>query len=75
MPDGARGAAILPAPHFEEQLVEDLLRKRNRHLLEEIQARLPDSTCWSCLGRGPHAGIAAGLQAAGFRLGETRDYT
>ena len=32
-----------PPAHFEQQLFDDLLRKRNRHLLEEIQARLSQS--------------------------------
>jgi hypothetical protein len=63
-------------PHFEEQLVEDLLRKRNRHLLEELQHRLPQSDFiivpW---GAAHMPGIAEGVLASGFRLGETREYT
>ena len=65
-----------PPPRFEEQLVEDLLRKRNRHLLEELLARLPESdTLVVPWGAAHMPGIAAGLRAAGFRLSETRDYT
>jgi hypothetical protein len=65
-----------PPPHFEKQLVEDLLRKRNRHLLAELQARLPESdTLVVPWGAAHMPGIAEGLQASGFRLGETRDCT
>ena len=63
-------------PHFEQQLVEDLLRKRNRHLLEELRARLPQSdTLIVPWGVAHMPGIAEGLRASGFRLGETREHT
>ena len=63
-------------PHFEEQLVEDLLRKRNRRVLEELQARLPQSdTLIVPWGAAHMPGIAAGIEASGFRPGETQDYT
>ena len=63
-------------PHFEAQLVEDLLRKRNRHLLEQLHARLPQSDTFVVPWGAAHMpGIAAGLRTSGFRLGETRDYT
>jgi len=62
-------------PHFEEQLFDDLLRKRNRRLLEEIQARLLQSeniiVPW---GAAHMPEIARGIQKAGFRLDETREY-
>jgi hypothetical protein len=65
-----------PPPHFEEQLFDDLLRKRNRHLLGELQARLPDSgqiiVPW---GVAHMPGLAEGIQASGFRLDGTQDYT
>jgi hypothetical protein len=32
-----------PPPHFEEQLFDHVLKNRNRHLVDEIQARLPQS--------------------------------
>jgi len=32
-----------PSPDFQKQVFGDLLRKRNRHLLDEIQTRLPQS--------------------------------
>ena len=63
-------------PHFEAQLVDDLLRKRNRHLLEQLQSRLPQSDTFVVPWGAAHMpGIAEGLRASGFRLGETRDYT
>ncbi len=62
-------------PHFEEQLFDDLLRKRNRHLLEEIQARLAASdhliVPW---GAAHMPEIAREIQKAGFRLDETQEY-
>jgi len=65
-----------PPPHFEEQLFDDLLGKRNQHLMGEIRARLSDSeqiiVPW---GVAHMPGIAAEIQASGFRLDETRDYT
>ena len=65
-----------PPPHYEEQLMDDLLRKRNRRLLEELHARLPQSdhiiVPW---GVAHMPGIAEDIQKAGFRLDETRAYT
>jgi hypothetical protein len=65
-----------PPPHFDEQLFDDLLRKRNRHLLQELQARLPTSqqivVPW---GVAHMPGISQGIQASGFHLAETREYT
>jgi hypothetical protein len=64
-----------PPPYFEEQLLDDLLRKRNRHLLEELQARLPESdhliVPW---GAAHMPGLAEEIQKSGFRLAETSDY-
>jgi hypothetical protein len=64
-----------PPPHSEEQLFDDLLKKRNRHLLGEIQARLAQSenliVPW---GAAHMPGIAKEIQKAGFRLVDTRDY-
>ncbi len=63
-----------PPPHFDEELIDDLLRKRNRHLLEEIRAQLsqpePIVVPW---GAAHMPGIAEAIQAEGFRLAETRD--
>jgi hypothetical protein len=64
-----------PSPHYEEDLLDDLLRKRNRHLLEELQTRLSETehiiVPW---GAAHMPEIAAKIQKAGFRLVETRDY-
>jgi hypothetical protein len=65
-----------PPPRVEEQFLEDLLRKRNRHLLEEIRARLPEAehliVPW---GAAHMPELAREVQKSGFRLGETQDYT
>jgi hypothetical protein len=64
-----------PPPHSEEQLLDDLLRKRNRRLLEELHARLSQSehiiVPW---GVAHMPGIAKEIQESGFRLDETREY-
>jgi hypothetical protein len=64
-----------PPPGFQEQLFDDILRKRNRHLLEEIHGRLPQSELvivpW---GVAHMPEIAEEIQKAGFHLGETRKY-
>jgi hypothetical protein len=64
-----------PPPDFQKQVFGDLLRKRNRHLWEEIQARLPESeniiVPW---GVAHMPGIAAEIQTSGFRLDESREY-
>ena len=60
-------------PHFEEQLRDDLLRKRNRRVLEELRARLPQSehimVPW---GVAHMPGIAAEIQKSGFCLDKTQ---
>jgi hypothetical protein len=64
-----------PPPDFPKQLFGDLLSKRNRHLWEEIQARLPESdniiVPW---GVAHMPEIAAEIQKSGFRLDESREY-
>src|SRR5262249_23800932 len=61
---------------FEQQLFDDLLRKRNRHLLDEIQSRLPESenliVPW---GAAHMPEIAKEIQKSGFRLEQTQEYT
>jgi hypothetical protein len=62
-------------PHFEEQLFDDLLRKRNRHLMEEIRARLLQSENLIVPWGAAHIPeIAREIQKAGFRVAETREY-
>jgi membrane protease YdiL (CAAX protease family) len=64
-----------PPPDFQKQVFGDLLRKRNRHLWEEIQARLPQSdniiVPW---GVAHMPEIAAEIQKSGFRLDESQEY-
>jgi hypothetical protein len=66
---------LSPPPHYEEQLLDDLLRKRNRHLLEELHARLPQTehiiVPW---GVAHMPEIAKDIQKTGFRLVEAREY-
>jgi hypothetical protein len=64
-----------PAPGFEQRLFDDLLRKRNRHLLDEIQARLPESgdiiVPW---GAAHMPEIARSIQKYGFHLQESQEH-
>ena len=63
-------------PHMEEQLIDDLVTKRNRRVLREIHDRLagpkPIIVPW---GVAHMPGIAAGITAAGFHLAEAQDHT
>ncbi len=65
-----------PSPQIEDQLFDDLLRKRNEHLLEEIQSHLPQTrnimVPW---GVAHMPGIAKEIQKSGFQLDETENYT
>jgi hypothetical protein len=62
-------------PHFQERLFDDLLLKRNRHLLEQIQLHLPETehivVPW---GVAHMPGVAQEIQQAGFHLTETKTY-
>ena len=73
---GLKMLRFSPPPHFEVRLWDDLLHKRNRHLLEELRVRLPAAeqviVPW---GVAHMPGIAEGIQAAGFRLDGTQEYT
>ncbi|MDR3459412.1 MAG: hypothetical protein P4N60_18440 [Verrucomicrobiae bacterium] len=64
-----------PPPHFEDRLLEDLVTKRNQHLLAEIQSHLPESdnimVPW---GVAHMPGIAREIQKTGFHLEGTREY-
>jgi hypothetical protein len=61
--------------YFHDQLFDDILRKRNRHLLEEIQVWLSQSeniiVPW---GAAHMPEIAKGIQKSGFRVVETEDH-
>ena len=64
-----------PPPDFQERLFNDLLKKRNRRLLEEIHSRLSETeniiVPW---GVAHMPEIAKEIQKSGFRLEETREY-
>jgi len=64
-----------PPPHIEQDLYEDLLTKRNQHLLKEIQSHLAETdnimVPW---GAGHMPGIARGIQDDGFRPVETNQF-
>jgi hypothetical protein len=78
---GLNAASVLkltqysPPPHYELQLFDDLLTKRNRHLLEEIDSHLSESeniiVPW---GVAHMPGIARGIQKAGFVLESTEEH-
>ncbi len=62
-------------PHFEKLLFDDLLGKRNQHLLGEIKAYLPESDYLMIPWGAAHMpGIAEGIKKDGFRLKETQEY-
>ncbi len=63
------------SPQLEAELFGDLLGKRNRHLLAELKARLPETDHiiipW---GAAHMPGISAAIQQEGFRLDSTQRY-
>ncbi len=65
-----------PSPDFANELFNDLLIKRNDHLLEEIQDHLPQTEYivvpW---GVAHMPGIAREIQKLGFHLQATRQFT
>ena len=69
------GLQFTPPPQFEEHLWDDLLVKRNQHLLNEIDAHLQDSenimVPW---GAAHMPGLAREIQRSGFHLSETREF-
>ncbi|MGH7992181.1 MAG: hypothetical protein ACREDQ_01580 [Limisphaerales bacterium] len=64
-----------PPPHLQEEVINDLLRKRNQRVVEEIQSELPQTdnimVPW---GVAHMPGIAREIQKAGFRQEETQDF-
>jgi len=62
-------------PELREQLMEDILTKRNRHLLEVIRERLPTSenivVPW---GAAHMPEVAREIRKMGFRLVDTREF-
>ncbi len=64
-----------PSPRIQDELLDDLLRKRNQHLLEQVQAYLPKSDYLMLPWGAAHMpGIAEGIQKYGFRLVQSQDY-
>ena len=64
-----------PTEDMEQQLFDDLLAKRNRHVLSELQARLPESVNFVIPWGAAHmAGLAREIEKSGFHLAGTRDY-
>jgi hypothetical protein len=63
-----------PPPNFLTQLDDDIVRKRNEHLLEQLQAELPKSDIiivpW---GAGHMPGIASAIETNGFHLAKTEE--
>lgn len=71
-------AAVIQMPQdafLEEQLREDILVRRNAHLLKEIQAEIPRSSMivvpW---GAAHMPGIAWEIQKSGFHLSASQEY-
>jgi hypothetical protein len=64
-----------PTPEAEQQLLDDLLLKRNAHLLAVLRARLPDSDNFIIPWGAAHmAGISQEIQKSGFHLVATDDF-
>jgi hypothetical protein len=66
-----------PPPRFEEQIWDDLLRKRNEHLLKEIHSRLADAETENIMvpwGVAHMPEIAKEIQKDGFKLEGERQY-
>ena len=65
-----------PSPDFQNELLDDLLVKRNQHLLKEIKDYLPQTKYiivpW---GVAHMPGISREIQKLGFHLQATHEYT
>lgn len=66
---------VSPSEEAERQLLNDLLVKRNQHVLGELFARLPQADSFIIPWGAAHmSGLAKEIQKAGFHLVGTRDY-
>ena len=69
-------ALYSPPANAEQQLFDDLINKRNHHLLKTLQIELPQSDLiivpW---GAGHMPEIAKGIENEGFRLTGSKEYT
>ena len=64
-----------PSEDIQQQLFDDLLRKRNQHVLKELFDRLPEADDFIIPWGAAHmAGISREIEKAGFRLVSTRDF-
>jgi len=75
-PETLQKLLLYPAPpDLLETVTDDLLKKRNQHLLDEMKTRLAQTDCivvpW---GVAHMPGIANEIQKDGFHLTETHDY-
>jgi hypothetical protein len=62
-------------PDFEQQLFSDILRKRNRHLLQQIHQQFQQAdTLVVPWGAAHMPEIAREIQKSGFRLDNAREY-
>ena len=63
-------------PHLKDEVLDDLLSKRNQRVLQEIHDRLagpqPLIVPW---GVAHMPGIAKGITGDGFQVAETQEYT
>jgi hypothetical protein len=64
-----------PSPEIEQQLLDDLLLNRNRHVLGVLHDRLSDSDSFIIPWGAAHmAGLSREIQKSGFHLVETQDF-
>lgn len=69
-------ATYSPPPNVEQELFDDLLKKRNHHLLEKLKDELPQSNILIVPWGAAHMpAIAKGIQEEGFHLVGTKEYT
>jgi hypothetical protein len=65
-----------PPPGFERQLLEDLLRKRNRHLMTTARSRLADAELLVIPWGAAHMPeLASEIEKLGFRVAEKQRMT
>ena len=70
----ARSLKPMP-PSWEKELRDDLLTKRNRHLLDVLQQRLPTAEIIVVPWGAAHLPeIHREIHKLGFRVVETKDY-
>jgi hypothetical protein len=64
-----------PSPDVEQQLLDDLLLGRNRHVLGVLRERLPAADNFVIPWGAAHMpGLASEIQKAGFHLVESREF-